>query len=643
MIDEVRSLYEAGYSVIPLSGKQPNYSLLPKDNEGKPTWEPFQKKRANLEQITKWFGAEKTNVGVICGAISGIVVIDIDPRNGGVVSEWLSKYPTDCFVITGNSGAHLYYRHPGGIVENIHPAKGVDIKGDGGYVVAPPSLHPETGRAYIWMGRGEPAPFPIELLNQKASSDEKSSDSWISSLIKAGARDGEKNDSIASLSGYLASKEIPKDVTLSLMGLWNKSHARPHDEKQLEITVNSVYKTKNRRTVTLSPSEVVNDDLIGPKSFRLQKFENFMAEYADAPVDWIVPGWMPDKTILFTVSAPSTYKTWLLIDLAVSVAMGGKFLGRIPCRMSGPVILIQQEDAHGQTAQRIEVIRQSKVRELISENGDDLSIDLPKTIPLYIHTDRQLKFDNAESLKGLAEQVEAIRPKVVILDPLYSAASTDDYMAKSVEQMFILKELRDKFGCSFVIAHHSNKGGSEDRQRAWGSQFLNAFLETGWQLYPKGKGQIKVKRHFKAADNPEETCLSFNIDTEKGFKYEVLEGLVDAENGDESEITETEAYKVDKDDLEELESQPKASEMDAVDEGLKSVKKGEWRIKNDVILQYLATQADWRSAAQIANDLKFELTAATRKLDKMVDGNLLKRKDEPRKRPGWKKSYKVKF
>lgn len=644
MNEDIQALYDRGFSLIPLSGKKPKFSALPSGVDGKSEWEPFQHKRATPEQIKRWFWGEPTNVGVVCGRISGIVVLDIDPRNGAVVSEWLAKYPTDCFVLTGNGGAHLYYTHPGGTVENVHPAPGVDVKGDGGYVVAPPSLHPETGRPYVWMGRGNPAPFPLEVLEAQVTKKEESSESWISSLLRQGARDGEKNEGLARLSGYLASKDVPKDVTLSLMNLWNKSHQRPHDEKQLEITIDSVYKTKNRRTVHVEHNQEESSDLIGPKSFRLQKFENFMAEYADAPVDWIIPGWMPDKTILFTVSAPSTYKTWLLIDLAVSVAMGGKFLGRIPCRMKGPVILIQQEDAHGQTAQRIEVIRQSKVHELVTGTGDDLTIDLPKTIPLYIHTDRQLKFDNAESLKGLAEQVEQIRPKIVIIDPLYSAASTDDYMAKSVEQMFILKELRDKFGCSFVIAHHSNKGGSEDRQRAWGSQFLNAFLETGWQLYPKGKGQIKVKRHFKAADNPEETCLSFNIDTDTGFKYEVIEGLIDSQNKDESEITEEEAYKVDKHDLEELESSPLDSEMTAVDNSLATSKKrGPALIKNDVILKYLATQGDWRSSAQIANDLNFTLESCNVKLEKMVVANLLKRKDEPRKRPGWKKSYKVKF
>lgn len=635
---EIQELFDQGFSLLPLKGKQPLFK-----------WEHLQHKKADAKIVKEWFAYENHNVGIICGKISGIVVLDIDPRNGGVVSDWLRRYPTDCFVVTGNGGAHLYYKHPGYQVENIHPAPGVDVKGDGGYVVAPPSIHPETNRAYVWMARGEPAPFPTEILTGVQDKEEKTSNSWISSLLEFGARDGEKNDSLASLTGFFASKEIPKDVTLSLVKLWNQRNTTKLDVKEIETSVNSVYKTAKRRSVVSEipkQKEDAHSNFVGPKAFRLQGFEDYMHTYSDTPIDWLIPGWLPDKTINFVISAPGTYKTWLLLDLAVTVAMGGKFLGTVPCRMDGPVFLIQQEDHHGQTAERIEVIRQSKVSELMQDTPDVLTMDLPKAIPLYIHTDRQLRFDSKEAMDGLVENIEKIRPKLVIIDPLYSAASTDDYMAKSVEQMFILKELRDKFGVTFVIAHHTNKGGSEDRQRAWGSQFLNAFLETGWQLYPKGKTSIKVKRHFKSAGNPEETCLSFNINTTgQSFKYEVVQGLVDASN-DEEEVLESEAMKVDEVDLRDLQEEPKASYMEELDRRNEKVEFNKIAPNKNTlkaIMEYLTVQTDYRAAREVADHLGVNLTELTKKLDALVHKDILKVKVDEAKRPGWKRWYKVKF
>ena len=83
------------------------------------------------------------------GTAAGLAVVDIDPRNGGQVDRALMT-PTAAGA-TGGGGWHLYYRHPGGPLLPALPGRaGVDVKADGGYVVAPPSVHPGTGQAYRW-------------------------------------------------------------------------------------------------------------------------------------------------------------------------------------------------------------------------------------------------------------------------------------------------------------------------------------------------------------------------------------------------------------------------------------------------------------------------------------------------------------
>lgn len=90
------------------------------------------------------------------GVVSGLVVIDVDQRNGGheSMAQLITRglLPPTSWVQTGSGGVHFYYRHPGGQLPNSQGrlGQGVDVRGDGGYVVAPPSIHPKTGQPYQW-------------------------------------------------------------------------------------------------------------------------------------------------------------------------------------------------------------------------------------------------------------------------------------------------------------------------------------------------------------------------------------------------------------------------------------------------------------------------------------------------------------
>jgi hypothetical protein len=101
-------------------------------------------------------------LAVRTGTVSGLLVVDVDPRNGGAVDRQLMT-PT-ATVATGGGGWHLYYRHPGtATVAALPGAAGVDIKGDGGYVAAPPSVHPGTGQPYRWTGHRTVTEMPPAL------------------------------------------------------------------------------------------------------------------------------------------------------------------------------------------------------------------------------------------------------------------------------------------------------------------------------------------------------------------------------------------------------------------------------------------------------------------------------------------------
>jgi len=95
-------------------------------------------------------------LAVRTGALSGLLVVDVDPAHGGSTSlgELVARQlvPRTLWVRTGSGGAHLYYRHPGQDVPSrqMPNRAGIDIKADGGYVVLPPSIHNRTHEPYRW-------------------------------------------------------------------------------------------------------------------------------------------------------------------------------------------------------------------------------------------------------------------------------------------------------------------------------------------------------------------------------------------------------------------------------------------------------------------------------------------------------------
>lgn len=131
------------------------------------TWKAYQSKFVTEKTLRRWFRRSPDyNVAIVTGALSGLVVLDVDPRHGGDKS--LKKLerehgplPRTLESVTGGGGRHYYFSHPGGEVRNrtgIEP--GIDLRGDGGCIVAPPSLHP-SGKRYRWVkGR---APGQVKL------------------------------------------------------------------------------------------------------------------------------------------------------------------------------------------------------------------------------------------------------------------------------------------------------------------------------------------------------------------------------------------------------------------------------------------------------------------------------------------------
>ena len=105
---------------------------------------------SDVELVAGWWARWPTaNVGILTGKRSGLVVLDVDPRHGGddslaALEAEHGRLPETPLVVTGGGGLHYYFGHPGGDVRSYTLAAGLELKADGTFVVAPPSL---TGEA----------------------------------------------------------------------------------------------------------------------------------------------------------------------------------------------------------------------------------------------------------------------------------------------------------------------------------------------------------------------------------------------------------------------------------------------------------------------------------------------------------------
>jgi hypothetical protein len=168
LFDAALAFIRAGVSIVPIdhTTKRPAMHLLPQGEDGKPTWKPFQQQIADEATVRRWFAAGTQAFAVVCGKVSGgLLVLDFDvPRFFGVwhseAGELAAGLPRQK---TGGGGYQVLVRcpNPGGNdklawapdeQEETGRTIAIETRGEGGYAVVAPSLHPSGKRYTVLRG-----------------------------------------------------------------------------------------------------------------------------------------------------------------------------------------------------------------------------------------------------------------------------------------------------------------------------------------------------------------------------------------------------------------------------------------------------------------------------------------------------------
>lgn len=203
-----------------------------------------------------WTRVPEANLAVRTGAESGIVVLDVDGNEGyASLRELQRKYddlPTTLSVVTPRGGNHFYFQHPGPAVKNTVgvPGPGLDIRGDGGYVLVPPSK--VEGRHYEVDESTWPAPMPSWLTRLLVTYHERMAKhiehgEW-SKLMAECASEGQRNDTLTKIIGHLLGPlHMPSDEALVLAMKINGYYKPPLEAKVVQAMVVSLAGSEARK------------------------------------------------------------------------------------------------------------------------------------------------------------------------------------------------------------------------------------------------------------------------------------------------------------------------------------------------------------------------------------------------------------
>ncbi|GGB42488.1 hypothetical protein GCM10011409_20080 [Lentibacillus populi] len=216
----------------------------------------FKDATDNIDQIKKWWEEHPDGgIGLPTGKINNLVVMDIDPRNGGNISlerliDENEELPHTVECLTGGGGNHFYFKYDERISKSkLQGYEGIDIQGNGKYVVLPTSTHP-NGNNYEWELSSKPVITPIAYMpdwllkllqtEYRIKFKTKPSEEYLD--ILKGVTNGGRNNSMMSLIGYLLGKKIDYRIAYELVMLWNERNEPPLEADTVTTAFNNMLK-----------------------------------------------------------------------------------------------------------------------------------------------------------------------------------------------------------------------------------------------------------------------------------------------------------------------------------------------------------------------------------------------------------------
>ena len=483
LLEKALEYAQKGLAVFPLKQQD----KIPATKDG------FKSATKDENQIRKWWNKNPNyNIGIATGQISGgIFVIDIDEKPDAGVSGLASldkwedehgKLPITATSKTGSGGFHYLFHSEKEIRNTTNLYEGVDVRGDGGYIVAPPSIHP-NGQPYEWeqwgkVGITEANETVFRFLEGEKKKEEQTETKLVGSKIPKGKR----VSSLFELTSSLISKGLS------------------------ETSIRLAVKQENIEKCNPPLSDAELDREVFPA---IQRYKNGTHPYGDQQeihsakeldemelpdVQFFVEDLIPEGLTLLA-APPKMNKSWFALAAGLAIAKGERFLGK-KTKQCG-VLYMALEDSWGRLQRRQrKILKGSEAPENFNFVIESKSIfsGLIGQMEGHLKNYPDTKFIIIDTLQRVRENVRSNK-----------SAYAEDY-----KEMTELHKFYKEHGVAILVVHHTKKSKDDDRfNNISGSQGILGSSDTSIVFDKK---------------NREDTIIDLSItgrDIENGGDYKI--------------------------------------------------------------------------------------------------------------------------
>ncbi len=479
--------------------------------------------------------------GIATGERSGIFVVDLDGDEG--VDYWLSLVDVaayekgrdlaevDTFTVRRGKGLHLYFRHPGFTVPNSRSALAshVDIRGDGGYIVAPGSPH-KSGDRYLverdvpvadapgwlidWLADAATKSVPADgatyegdVTGEELAYHEILYRDYLATAPPCVAKQGGDHQLWLVVQYGAYDLSLPTDVVLECIREVYDPRCEPPWGDELDRRVRHKARCAKEHS-TRPPNRplplVLVEALEGDDADGEVDGQGDVDAPRDAPADgapddvvvalekefkvtwgkwneplpepkYIVQDVVPDDTVGMIVAKGSSLKTWMALSLGIAVATGEQWLGRFAVEQ-GHVLIVDFESGSWQLRHRAQKLG---------------AYDTPGLGHAAFPNGR---IDDPRFWSKLAKLVKARAVRLVIVDSFAAGApGVDENDAKAASPLNYAATLSNATGASVLFIHHAKKGeGGDERDLVRGTGAIYAALDWAVTMIPQDENRTRM-------------------------------------------------------------------------------------------------------------------------------------------------------
>ncbi|MCK9276319.1 MAG: bifunctional DNA primase/polymerase [Syntrophales bacterium] len=512
-----------GFSVIPIRGNKKPFL---------DSWKEYQERRATENEIREWWNQyPSAMIGIVTGPVSGICAVDIDRYAQDYNEATEFEYFPDGLVTptceTPRGGTHLYFKFPedSPLTINARGLPGIDFRGDGGYIIAPPSKN-GTGRGYRWaeglsLDDVQLQPLPMLYSNylntsirsiRRCSNDITERFQALQNVTDATVsfKQGKRDDSLFHVANCLIKGGMSEGDARYILDILAHNCSPPFSPQEAQVKIDSALQRAKRRerniqkeveewvSVTTGYWNVTEccqalqcvtkeeKTAVRVAVHRLYKAENIEKHGSRNGVYRTVDTQCEDIDFRSVIETPLDIKWPFRIEELVQI-------------MPGNIVIVADEPNAGKTAFLLNLVKENMSRHEIYYFSSEMgAMEMKKRLSKFEMPLEQWRFHPKERTSNFADVIKPNAINVIdfleVYDEFYKIGG-------------LIKEIYDKLNNGIaVIAIQKNKGADYGLGGGRGLEKARLYLTM-----EPGKARIVKAKNWKTFENPNGMIIDFKL------------------------------------------------------------------------------------------------------------------------------------